>query len=644
MIRRLVVANRGEIAVRVARAAREMGIVPLGIYSEADAGAYHLRFMEEARCVGPAPAVQSYLDAAAIIAAALDMHADALHPGYGFLSESAAFAAAVSDAGMLFVGPPPEAMAASGSKIQAKHRAARAGVPVVPGYDGDDRSAERLRSEAARIGFPVLIKASAGGGGRGMRLVRALDEFDEALASAKREALGAFGDDAVLLERYLENPRHIEFQILADRTGTIVHLGERECSIQRRHQKIVEESPSVALTPQMRAEMGACAVRVAASVGYVNAGTVEFMLDGNGYYFLEMNARLQVEHPVTEAVYGVDLVQWQLRIAAGERVTMRQEELAPRGWAIEMRVTAEDPAHGMLPSAGRMTRWDQPAGPGIRVDSGVDVGSEVGLDYDSMLAKLIVHAGDRDAAIARMRRALGDFSIEGIRTNLPLLAWIARDETFCSGAFGTEFLAQRLDESIFAPQAPPRSAIALAAASLLLDGDALAWRIGAVGLPIFLTHDAGTVEVWASLVSANEWRLEGDLAGTLCARRSGDALDISFAGETAHGTVRRDSGEIRVACDGRYYAMRRGQPLAVHAAAVTTGGTSNGTIAAPMPGRVVRVAVAQGEIVAPHQLLVVLEAMKMEHRIEASLAATVRAVLVDEGAVVAGGAPLVELS
>jgi 3-methylcrotonyl-CoA carboxylase alpha subunit len=643
MIRRLLIANRGEIAVRVARAAREMGIVPLGIYSEADASGYHLRFMDEVRCIGPAPATQSYLNATAIVGAAAAMGADALHPGYGFLSENAAFATAVRDAGIIFVGPPPDAMAAAGSKIEAKHRAARVGVPTVPGYDGDDRSTERLRAEAARIGFPVLVKASAGGGGRGMRLVHAASDFDEALAAARREALGAFGDDAVLLERYLENPRHIEFQILADTHGTTLHVGERECSIQRRHQKVVEEAPSIALTPALRAEMGAAAVLVAQSVGYVNAGTVEFMLDRKEYYFLEMNARLQVEHPVTEEVYGIDLVQWQLRIAAGERLTLRQGELLPRGWAIEMRVTAEDPAHGMLPSAGCIVRWDPPTGPGVRVDSGVDTGSEVGLDYDSMLAKLIVRADDRAAAISRAVRALDDFSIEGIHTNLPLLAWIARDETFRSGAFGTEFLARRLDESIFTPQAPPTAVIALAIASLLLD-DRVPWRLGAVGVPIFLAHEAATIDVWASAFAPGEWRLEGDLAGTLHARCSGDAVEISFAGERSRGVVTRVGTEIHISCGDRRYAVRAGQPLVVGSSTSSAAGAADGTIAAPMPGRVVRVAVAAGETVAPHQLLVVLEAMKMEHRIEASLAATVLAVFVDEGAIVAGGAPLVELS
>ncbi len=412
MIRRLLVANRGEIAVRVARAARTMGIVPLGIYSDADARAYHLQFVDDARRIGPAPAAKSYLDAGAIVAAALEMRADAVHPGYGFLSERAAFARAVAAAGLTFVGPPAEAMAAMGSKIEAKRRVREFDVPTVPGYDGDDQSPQTLRAQAEKIGFPLLVKASAGGGGRGMRVVETLAQFDESLAAARREALAAFGDDAILLERYLRDPRHIEFQILGDAFGNLIHLGERECSIQRRHQKIVEEAPSPALSPELRAAMGAAAVRAAASVGYVNAGTCEFMLDaGANFYFLEMNTRLQVEHPVTELAYGVDLVQWQLRIASGERLTISQDDVRPRGWAIEGRIYAEDPANHMLPSTGTIAHWSPPEGPGVRVDAGVAAGSEVSVYYDPMLAKLIVYANDRPNAVARFEQALEEFAV-----------------------------------------------------------------------------------------------------------------------------------------------------------------------------------------------------------------------------------------
>jgi 3-methylcrotonyl-CoA carboxylase alpha subunit len=644
VIARLLIANRGEIAVRVARAARELGIAALGVYSEADEHAYHLQFMDDARCIGPAAASESYLNTGAILEAAEAMRADALHPGYGFLSERAAFARAVIENGMIFVGPSPDAMAAVGSKIEAKQRAAAAGVPTIPGYNGADQSPKRLRAEAERVRFPLLIKASAGGGGRGMRRVDSPSEFDDALAAAKREALAAFGDDSVLLERYLENPRHIEFQILGDRSGKIVHLGERECSIQRRHQKVVEEAPSVALTPELRAEMGAAAVRVSSSVGYSNAGTVEFMLDRHGYYFLEMNARLQVEHPITEAVYGVDLVEWQLRIASGERLRLDQARLTPRGWAIEMRVTAEDPAHDMLPSSGHVARWDAPVGPGIRVDSGVETGSDVGLFYDSLLAKLIVSASDRDGAISRAERALREFHVDGVRTNLPLLRWIVENEAFRRGDLGTEFLSQHLDPGTFAPQAPTDDAALLAIAHLALS-HSLPWRIGAIGSPIFLTHDAGSIEVWLSqTASAETWRTSGDFEGTLKANRYGDEITFTFNGESRSGRALGDENTITVELGTHAYELRIAKPLDVHSPAASSAAIANGKIAAPMPGRVLRVAVAPGDAVEPHQLLVVLEAMKMEHRIEASLTATVEAVLVREGEIVTGGAPLVELS
>ena len=616
MIRRLLVANRGEIAVRVARAAREMGIAALGIYSDADAQAYHLRFMDDARRIGPAPATESYLSVAAVVDSALAMRADAVHPGYGFLSERAAFAQACIDAGLIWVGPPPRAMAAMGSKIDAKQRVRASDVPTVPGYDGADQSPQRLRSEASGVGFPLLIKASAGGGGRGMRVVEAPGDFDEALAAAKREALAAFGDDAVLLERYLRDPRHIEFQILADSHGATIHLGERECSIQRRHQKIVEEAPSPALSPELREAMGAAAVRAAASVGYVNAGTCEFMLDGDDhYYFLEMNTRLQVEHPVTELVYGVDLVQWQIRIANGERLTIDREDVRPRGWAIETRIYAEDPANHMLPSTGRITRWNPAEGPGIRLDAGVATGSEVSVYYDPMLAKLIVFGSDRAQAIARLQSALDDFAIDGVRANLPLLRWIVRDEWFREGRTTTSFLAQRLDESIFAPRAVPREAVLYEIARRLRGGE-VGWRVGGVGIPVWIASGASAFRVWATPSGDGRWLLQGDVEGEL------DPSALSDSG-IAFSTI--------------------APPQAQSAGTAAAAGEGDGRVSAPMPGKIVKIAVQPGANVEEHALLVVLEAMKMEHRIEASFAGTVGAVLVHEGQIVTGGAPLVEL-
>jgi 3-methylcrotonyl-CoA carboxylase alpha subunit len=644
-IRRLLIANRGEIAVRVARAAREMGIVPLGIYSDADVNGYHLQFVDEARCVGAAPAVESYLNAEAIVAAAVDMKADAVHPGYGFLSERAHFARAVNDAGLIFVGPTPDAMAAMGSKIEAKRRVRAFDVPTVPGYDGDDQSLATLRAEANRVGYPLLIKASAGGGGRGMRVVESIGRFDEALEAAKREALAAFGDDAVLLERYLRDPRHIEFQILADAHGTTLHLGERECSIQRRHQKIVEEAPSVALTPQLRAEMGAAAIRAAESVGYVNAGTAEFMLDGDGsFYFLEMNARLQVEHPVTELVYGIDLVQWQLRIAAGETLTIAQDEIKPRGWAIEGRVYAEDPSNHMLPSTGTIAQWSPPQGPGIRVDAGVTTGSEVSHYYDPMLAKLIVFGSERSAAIARLENALRDFTIDGVRTNVPLLLWIARDAAFRAGETTTSFLERRLNESVFSLRPPPRDAVLLCAAALLADGRA-PWRVGGVGVPLRLQSGSQIVELYADAgAGPHAWRLSGAYSGELCAARRGETVQADFGGRAVAGAVCYAGDLINVHLDGSTWEFTFAPPPSIEAAGAHHGGATGGSVTAPMPGKIVKVAVAQGDVVEEHALLVVLEAMKMEHRIEASAAATVKSVLVKEGQIVSAGTALVELA
>jgi 3-methylcrotonyl-CoA carboxylase alpha subunit len=645
-IRRLLVANRGEIAVRVARAAREMGIVPLGIYSEADRASYHLRFMDEARCVGPAPAIDSYLNLDAIVAAARDMRADAVHPGYGFLSERAAFAQAVRDAGLVFVGPPPDAMAAMGSKIEAKRRVRASNVPTVPGYDGDDQTPARLRNEAANIGFPLLIKASAGGGGRGMRVVESIDAFDDELAAAKREALAAFGDDAVLLERYLREPRHIEFQVLADALGTTIHLGERECSIQRRHQKIVEEAPSVALSPELRAEMGAAAVRAAQSVAYVNAGTCEFMLDEDGsYYFLEMNTRLQVEHPVTELVYGVDLVQWQLRIAGGEPLTISQEDVKPRGWAIETRIYAEDPANHMLPSTGTIMHWHAPDGPGVRVDAGVSTGSDVSHYYDPMLAKLIVFGTTRDHAVARLRNALDDFAIDGVRANLPLLRWIARDEWFREGRTTTRFLEHRLDESVFTRGAFSKEAALLVAAAVLRAGEA-PWRVAGVGMPIRLEAGGVTIVCEANVTARDDrFDLSGDLAGELVVESRGDRLVATLGGLRVEGRVARDEDGWKADTGKGLVRVRFAPPPSSHAHGAGAGAAEgDGRVTAPMPGKIVKIAVREGDRVEEHGLLLVLEAMKMEHRIESAAGGTVRSVLVHEGELVSGGAPLLELA
>src|SRR5713101_7867235 len=422
MFKKILIANRGEIAVRIMATCRDMGIATVAIYSEADRHALHTRTADEAYAIGPAPAPQSYLNATTILAVARRSGAEAIHPGYGFLSENADFVEACERAGIVFIGPPAAAMRLMGSKIAAKRLAQSVGAPTIPGYNGDSQDDAILLQEAQRIGFPLLIKASAGGGGKGMREVHSAADFLDQLAGARREAQSAFGDSTVFLERLLLQPRHIEIQVLGDEFGNLIHLGERECSIQRRHQKIVEESPSVALTPALRAEMGAAAVRLAKAAGYVNAGTIEFLLDSvKRFYFLEMNTRLQVEHPVTELVTGIDLVRHQLLIAAGQPLSLSQEQISPRGHAIETRLYAEDPEHNFLPSTGTVRRFMKPEGPGMRVDSGIESGNEITQFYDPMIAKMIVYGEDRAAAIERMQRALEQTAVFGVKTNAPLL-------------------------------------------------------------------------------------------------------------------------------------------------------------------------------------------------------------------------------
>lgn len=640
-IRRLLIANRGEIAVRIARAAREAGIVPLGIYSEADAGAFHLSAMDDAVCIGPAPASESYLSVPRVLGALAELRADSVHPGYGFLSEQAHFARAVLDAGAIFVGPSPEAIEAMGDKSAAKQLVRQAGVPVLPGYDGENQSPQHLRAEAEKIGVPLVVKATAGGGGRGLRVVTALSTFEEALASAKREAAGAFGDERMLLERYVVRPRHIEFQILADAHGTTIHLGERECSIQRRHQKLVEEAPSFALTPELRDEMGAAAIRAARAAAYVNAGTVEFLLDESGaFYFLEMNARLQVEHPVTEAVHGVDLVRLQLAIAAGAPLALLQTEIAARGWAIEARINAEDPASGYLPATGTISGWEPPAGPGIRLDAGVRNGSAVSIYYDSLLAKLIAWGPDRASAIARLTDALEAFRIDGVPTNLPLQLRILRDVTFRAGYTTTAFLTEHENFMSPDPAGEPDEAFLLGIGAVLRDSRS--WRIGSVGIPVKLHGERRHITVLASRTSKpGGWQLEGDLRGEVDFEWSADRITArGTGGARCSGRATTTPSGVEVTYDGERFALRFEPPPALGARSASGG--AQGSVSAPMPGKIVSVAVAAGDSVAERDLLLVLEAMKMEHRIEASRPGVIKNVTVAPGTLVTGGATLVE--
>jgi acetyl-CoA carboxylase biotin carboxylase subunit len=473
-VKRVLVANRGEIALRVIRACHEEGLEAVAVYSAADRAAAHVRAADRAVEIGPAPASESYLRADRLVQAALDTGAEAIHPGYGFLAERAAFAAAVEEAGLIFVGPPASAIRAMGDKTEARRRMRDAGVPVVPGAHEPVVEPDAARRLADELGYPVLVKAAAGGGGRGMRVVRSEKELAPALGTAASEARKAFGDASVYLEKFIQRPRHVEIQVLADRERTI-HLGERECSIQRRHQKLVEEAPSSAVSPELREWMGSAAVAAAEAVGYLGAGTCEFLLAGDrAFYFLEMNTRIQVEHPVTELVYGVDLVREQLRIAAGEPMRVPARWLEPRGWAMECRITSEDPANGFLPATGRIEQLRVPGGPGVRWDAGVESGDEVTLYYDSLLAKLIVWAPDRSQAVERMARALDELVVEGVATNQGFHRRLMADREFRDGDIDIQFLERRGD--LVTPALTERQALTLAVAAALAEDEARSMR------------------------------------------------------------------------------------------------------------------------------------------------------------------------
>lgn len=455
-IKTILVANRGEIALRVIRAAKEMGINTVAVYSEADKNALHVRAADRAVLIGPPPSSQSYLQAAKIIDVALEAKCDAIHPGYGFLSENASFARAVNNAGLIFIGPTPEAMDLMGGKLSAKQTARRYNVPMVPGTDQAITDIKEAKRIADDIGYPVLVKASAGGGGKGMRVVANAAEFEEQVRMAMSEASSAFGDNAVFLEKYVTGPRHIEIQVLADNYGNTIHLFERECSIQRRHQKLIEEAPSAVLTPELRQKMGASAVAVAKACGYTGAGTVEFLVDENlDYYFLEMNTRLQVEHPVTELITGIDLVKQQILVAQGHKLAFTQGDLTIIGHAIELRLTAEDPSNNFLPETGTIKHYVRPQGPGIRVDDGFEAGMEIPIYYDPMIAKLIVHGATREDAIDRMIRAIDEYVVTGVSTTLSFGKWVMQHPKFISGEFDTAFIANYFNETALANKPDP---------------------------------------------------------------------------------------------------------------------------------------------------------------------------------------------
>ena len=644
---KLLISNRGEIAVRIIRACRELGISSVAVYSEADEGAMHRRLADEAYPIGPAPSAESYLNVERIVQAIEASGAEAVHPGYGFLSESAAFARAVEASGAVWVGPPPEAMEAVGFKVRAKELARQAGVPTVPGYEGENESEDRLAEEAERIGYPVLVKASAGGGGRGMRVVHSAQDFAEAVRGARREAEAAFGDGSVFLEKLIEDPRHVEVQVIGDREGNLIHLYERECSIQRRHQKVVEEAPSPALASELREEMCAAAVRLAHQAGYRNAGTVEFLLSGEDFYFLEMNARLQVEHPVTELVTGFDLVYLQLAVAAGKWLPLSQEDVTLRGSAIEVRLYAEE---GGLPAGGKLLAFTTPQGPGIRNDAGVEAGDEVSLHYDPMLAKLIVCAPDRRAAVQRLRRALRDYAVLGVPTNLPLLRRIADHPAFAAGETTVRFLQEHhLTEQAPGPEVP-REAVLLAAAGELsrrAPGEPFAagsWRnLGAARL---LYHAGGrehVVEAERSGAGKLRLRLDDREAVVDVLSERGGEIYAVVDGEVVTAGLTFDGLDVLISLGGESHRLAKPPPLDVDGAGPGGADAPGAGLTAPMPGTVVKLFVGEGDEVEEGQLLMILEAMKMEQPVAAPHAGRVASLPYGEGTLVSGGAVLAEI-
>ena len=663
MFDKILIANRGEIACRIARTARRLGIRSVAVYSDADANALHVAACDEAFRIGPPPPRESYLNAGAIIDVARRAGARAIHPGYGFLSENEAFAAECARAGVVFIGPPPAAIAAMGSKSAAKAIMVRAGVPVVPGYHDDDQDPARLAREATRIGYPILIKATAGGGGKGMKIASTAGEFAHALASAQREAKASFGDDRVLLERYLTAPRHIEIQVFADIHGNAVHLFERDCSVQRRHQKVLEEAPAPSMDASRRRAMGDAAVAAAKAIGYVGAGTVEFIAEQDGtFYFMEMNTRLQVEHPVTEMITGLDLVEWQLRVAAGEPLPREQSSLSIDGHAIEARIYAEDPERGFLPSIGRIVHWRMPeTAPGVRIDTGFRAGDEVTPYYDPMLAKVIAWGADRERARQALLTALGQCEVTGVATNVAFLERVVAHRAFASGALDTGLIDAHRDELLAPP--PARGALLPAAlaeyVSLTETARAHAahsadphspwcltdaWWNGSQTHRVAFTFEdgEGRHDVVVIPQADGSIALRGAVeAGRVRARvRDGRlAIDADGAALALSATVIRDGDVRHVFAPGVRTRLVVVDPLA-HAGDVVEHA---GHLTAPMSGTVVAVMVKPGDAVAKGAALVVLEAMKMEHTIVAPADARVVAVNFAVGDRVGEGADLVDL-
>jgi 3-methylcrotonyl-CoA carboxylase alpha subunit len=645
MFRTLLIANRGEIACRIARTARRLGVETIAVYSEADARALHVQAADRAYPIGAAAAQESYLNIPRIIATAVAAGAQAIHPGYGFLSENPLFAEACAEAGIVFVGPPPSAMRAMGSKSAAKALMEKSAVPLLPGYHGDRQDAGFLEDQAARIGFPVVIKAVSGGGGRGMRVVTSAADFAASLGSARQEAASAFSDDRVLIERYLQRPRHIEVQVFADTHGNVVHLFERDCSAQRRHQKVLEEAPAPGLSATQREQMGSAATAAARAVGYVGAGTVEFVADADGFFFLEMNTRLQVEHPVTEMVTGFDLVEWQLRVAAGEPLPVTQSAITLHGHAIEARVYAEDPARDFAPSVGRLALFRTPIETGgVRVDTGFATGDTVSIHYDAMLAKLICHGPTRDVALRRLQQALADCAVAGVASNLDLLGRIAAHSDFAAGGIDTGFIA-REGETLLAAQGTPPAEVLATAALVVLTAETPAgddpwdardqWWLntirarvldftdGEVSYPVSVTRDGAA------------WRI-GTILGT-AERLDAARLRVSLDGIWDTVTAVIDQHVVTLRSNGQTWRLTVPDPLA----AADDEEDAGDRLVAPIPGLVTQVAAAVGDRVTRGQVLVVLEAMKTVFRLSAPADTVVASVSCAAGEMVQEGQVLV---
>jgi 3-methylcrotonyl-CoA carboxylase alpha subunit len=641
MFRSVLIANRGEIACRIARTAKRLGLRTIAVYSVADAQALHVRVCDEAHPIGPAPARDSYLAIERIIAAAQKAEAECIHPGYGFLSENPDFAEACAKAGIAFVGPPAAAMRAMGAKDRAKALMEKAGVPVVPGYHGERQEVKFLKEKAYEVGYPVLIKPASGGGGRGLRRVDKHAEFEAALEGAIREAEAAFGSSRVLIEKYVTAPRHIEIQIFADSHGNAIHLGERDCSLQRRHQKVIEEAPAPGMTAALRARMGAAAVEAARAAGYVGAGTVEFIADGtyglqaDAFWFIEMNTRLQVEHPVTEAITGLDLVEWQFRVAAGDKLPLQQADVRLDGHAVEARVYAEDPAGGFLPSTGRIVALELPGD--IRVDAGVEAGGEVTPYYDAMIAKLITHAPTREAALKRLANALDRTVIAGPRSNVAFLAALSCADEFRAGKVDTGFIDRNLAALGAVPQKLDAAAAAAGVAQLLGGDDASAPAEEELAEPDSPWAATDGFQLGATRALVVPVTIDGEAAvATVTYGGAGARVTIKGTTPATDARVFQSGDEAYVLRAGRQTRVRL-RDFAVAAAAASGG---DGVIKAPMHGRVLQIAVAAGETVVAGQRLAVIEAMKMEHTLRAPFPGTVTGISANAGQQVVEGAQI----